>query len=466
MKHVALINPPTRDGNFVPPLGLLTMAAVLERAGHGVAVFDGNAAPLDMAAVEDFKPDLIGLTAVTSSVRQARAMAGELRQRLPQTKVVLGGPHPTALPGEVAAWPEVDFVVAGEGEAAMLGLTQWLDAHGDASQLSAVPNLHHKAAGPPAFTFQAPFLSAAELAALPLPAYHLLDIERVARNLRHGLFRQGRLALPYMASRGCPHHCAFCCNMMGRGVRRKPPSQVLDEIEHLVLTYGLDEIYLEDDNFTASKPFATAVLDGIRQRGLPISLKFANGARIDTLDDELLEKMRLAGCESLSFGLESGSRKVLGLMRKKLDLDLVRRRARDIKKHGFLMGANMILGYPGETEDDIWESFRFFQSLGLDSVAVVNLIPFPGSAVRALCEEKGYLTPEAADWDNYYFDMRAPKILIETPDMPAERLRRLMRQVFVRLYTDPRRLWTLVTHLHPRDTLLGAVTMVRRLVGA
>jgi radical SAM superfamily enzyme YgiQ (UPF0313 family) len=462
MKRIALINPPTPDGNFVPPLGLLTIAAVLEKHGYEPAVFDANADPSAQERIKDFKPDLMGLTAVTSAILPAKRLAGELRGLLPSVPVVFGGPHPAAVPLESISWPEVDFVVAGEGEAAMLALVQWLEAKAGPGEIAKVPNLHHKVQGLPQFTFHQEFLSSMELSELPMPAYHLLDVDMVAQRLRHGLFRKGKRALPYMASRGCPHLCAFCCQMMGRRVRRKSPKQVISEIEYLVSAYNLDEIYIEDDNFTSSKRFAVAVLDGIYERGLPISIKFANGARIDTLDNELLEKMRRAGCSSLSFGLESGSARVLKMMQKHLDLDLVRRRARDIKKHGFLMGANMILGFPGETEEDIWESYDFFSSLGLDSIAVVNLIPFPGTQVRSTCEENGYLTEEASSWDNYYFDIKDPKILIETPFLPKDRLKAVMKKVFLKLYTDRRRLWTLVRHMSWRDVLSGAATMVKR----
>ncbi|MHC1712828.1 MAG: radical SAM protein [Solidesulfovibrio sp.] len=234
MKRIALINPPTPDGNFVPPLGLLTIAAVLEKQGYEPAVFDANGNPAAKSSIQDFKPDLIGLTAVTSAILSAKKLAGELRTLLPGVPITFGGPHPTAMPLEVISWPEVDYVITGEGEVAMLGLMEWISAKGSLAELSKIPNLYHKNAGLPQFTYRDEFLSSKILRELPLPAYHLLDVETVVKKLRHGLFRKGKRALPYMASRGCPHQCAFCCQMMGRRVRRKSPEQVIDEIEHLV----------------------------------------------------------------------------------------------------------------------------------------------------------------------------------------------------------------------------------------
>lgn len=462
--RVALVNPHTPDGNFVPSMGLLVIAAVLRQRGVEPAVFDLNADPEHFSRLVDFNPDVVGLTAVTSSILSARRLAARVRQELPQARIAFGGPHPSASPQEVIAWPEADFVVVGEGERAMDSLCAWIEARGDAAQIAQVPNLWHKEAGLPSFTFRADFLHSRELDELPMPAYDLLDIDLVASRLRHGLIRKGSRALPFMATRGCPHLCAFCCRVMGQRIRRRSPERVLDEIEHLVRTYALDELYMEDDNFTASKRYAMTVLNGIRERGLPIALKFANGMRIDTLDDELLDAMRLAGCHSVSFGLESGSPRVLSMMRKHLDLDKVRSQARMVRKHGFLLGANMIIGFPGEREADIWEGFDFFQSLQLDSVAVVNLIPFPGTQVRDICLEHGYLTELAKNWDNYYFDINAPKILIETPELPAEQLRQIMSKVFVKLYTDPRRVLRLVRNMSLKDIATGVATVTRRVL--
>ncbi|MBF0471817.1 MAG: radical SAM protein, partial [Gammaproteobacteria bacterium] len=290
------------------------------------------------------------------------------------------------------------------------------------------------------------------------------DVDRIATKVRHGLFRQGTRILPYMASRGCPYLCTFCSVMMGRKIRRLPVERVLEDFEYLIERYQIDQIYLEDDNFTASKKYCNAILDGIAERQLPITIKFANGIRLENMHPPTLEKMRRAGVHSISFGLESGSEKVLQLMKKSLDLEKTRRRVEMIKSHGFLVGANMIIGYPGEREEDIWESYRYFMDLGLDSTAVVNLIPFPGTDVRSECEKNGWLTPEAADWNNYYFDIKDPKVLIETEYLSQADVRRLLKKIFLKIYTNPRRVATLVKNASIRDLLSGAVMMTQRIL--
>ena len=439
------------------------MAAVLEKGGHQVAVFDQSFDPDVARFIVSFKPDIIGVSAVTSAVLSGRDMVKQIKREIPEAVILFGGPHPTAMPFEVVSWPEIDFVITGEGELSIQMLADWLDKKGSSDQLKKIPNLYFKSDTIVSYTYPAKFLTSDELTHLPLPAYHLLDVDRIASRIRHGLFRKGKRVLPYMATRGCPNQCTFCCRMMGSRVRRRHPDQVLNDLEDMIIRYDLDEIYFEDDNFTSSKSYALRILDGMIERGFPISVKFANGLRIDSISEEILEKMRSVGCHSLGFGLESGSERVLKLMQKNLNLAQVQNDIKKIKSFGFLVGANMILGYPGETENDIWEGFQFFESLNLDSIAVVNLIPFPGTAVREICEQNGYLTEQADSWDNYYFDIKNPKILIETEHLSQEQLKKILKKIFFKLYTDRTRLLTLLKNMSFSDIKDGTMMMIQKM---
>ncbi len=205
----------------------------------------------------------------------------------------------------------------------------------------------------------------------------------------------------------------------------------------MVKQYDVDEIFFEDDNFFADRRRAVQILGDWPTLARPPLLKFANGVRVDRLDEELLDLMKGAGVDSVSFGLESGSPATLALMKKRLDLDRVRAVVDLVKRKGLRVGGNCILGYPGETLATLRESVDYLRSLDLDSSAIVNLIPFPGTEARALCEQNGWLTPAAAEHGNYYFRFWDPIPLVATPSLSAQGLRREMRRAYRRLYLRP-----------------------------
>ena len=460
---IAFIQPMVRDGNLTPPLGILTIAAVMEDEGCEVRFFDERIADDALGATIDFRPDIVGISAVTPSVLRARELAVHIKDALPDAVVVFGGPHPTAMPEEVSGWDSVDFVVAGEGEYSFRDLCRCLLRGGTPSELSTVPNLCYSVEGSFVQNAMRPLLKQEELDKLPLPAFHLLNLEAVFKKTRHGLFQRGKRTLPVMGSRGCPNRCTFCCRVMGSRIRYRDTDLLLSEIEEMVRNYNLDEIYFEDDNFTADRKRAHAILDSLVERKLGIYIKFANGISADKVDREILEKMRKAGCYAISFGIESGSPRVLEMMRKNLSLKKVRENVRIAKSLGFLVGGNCIIGYPGETVQDIEQSLDFFTSLDLDSMAIVNLIPFPGTEVRRICEEKGYLTPEAHDWNNYIFDINKPRILVETELIDRVALMRIFNQAYRRMYLNPKKIFRFLKNMKPKDIIEGAKVMSRKL---
>ena len=180
---------------------------------------------------------------------------------------------------------------------------------------------------------------------------------------------------------------------------------------------------------------------------------------MDLVDREILTAMKRANVYSLSFGIESGSRNTLARMKKRLSLDKARENILIAKSMGFAVGSNCIIGYPGETVADIEESLKFFLSLPLDSMAIVNLVPFPGTEVRTICEKEGWLTPEAADWDNYYFSINNPIPMIETPYLSRKELIMLVRKAYRKMYMRPSWILKSIRYLTPEKILKGFKTM-------
>ena len=460
----ALYVPHVPDENTTPPLGPLYLLAVLEKAGIEGRLFDAR---LGRAALEElvaYGPGIVGVSAVTPGYEDGLRAAKAVKERLGDIPVIFGGPHPTSLPEDVLRESAVDYVLTGECEGALSKLCSLL-GEGKATETSLrhVPNLWFKKGEAIQHTESLPFLSPEELDALPWPAFHLMDLETYFSGTQtHGLFRRGKRILPIMTGRGCPQNCTYCCRVMGQRVRERSTDSVMAEIRHLVDTYAVDEIYIEDDTFTIPRARALDILERLASFTPPIYIKFANGVRADLVDSELLAAMKRARVYSLSFGIESGCEATLKKMKKHLDLERARENVLLAKSMGFLVGANCIIGYPGETLADIEVSMNFFLALPLDSMAIVNLVPFPGTEVRRICEEKGYLTEHAARWGNYFFSINNPIPLIETPALSQEDLVRAVKRAYRRMYMRPKWLWRSLRHLSIRQIIAGAVIMLGR----
>ena len=236
----------------------------------------------------------------------------------------------------------------------------------------------------------------------------------------------------------------------------------MNEIESLVRDYNLDEVWFEDDNFTANPKRAHEILDSLIELNLGVYIKFANGIRADGVDNKMLEKMQNAGCYNLSFAIESGSSRVLKMMKKNLSLIKAKENIDMAKSMGFLVGSNCIIGYPGETVDDIKESLDFFMDLNLDSMAISSLIPFPGTELRRICEENGYLTAEAENWNNYIFDINKPKILIETECLDGKAITRLINKAYYRMYLNPWRVYRIIRHMKLENIIKGVYILLSK----
>jgi radical SAM superfamily enzyme YgiQ (UPF0313 family) len=434
----------------------------MEQNGFEGRLFDARIDRHAFQKLLAFNPEIVGVSAVTPGYLGGLRASARIKQFLPGVPIIFGGPHPSSLPKEVVAEPSVDCVLVGESEKTFLDLCRRLrDRAISPVSLREVKNLAFKIDHEIVLTERAPFLAAEDLDALPWPAFHRMDLVTYFSGTQaHGLFRRGKRILPIMSARGCPHRCTFCCRVMGKKIRSRSIESVMTEVRFLVDTYGIDELYFEDDNFTIQRDRALEILERMAAFKPATYLKFANGIRADMVDREILGAMKRARVYSLSFGIESGCTATLTRMKKSLDLDKARENILLAKSMGFLVGANCIIGYPGETVQDVEKSLDFFFSLPLDSMAIVNLVPFPGTEVREHCEGKGYLTKEARNWDNYFFSLNNPHPLVETPQLPKRELVRLVHKAYRRMYLRPRWLWHSLKHISPRQIMTGLAVML------
>lgn len=456
--RVAIYVPYVPDENTTPPLGPLYLLSVLENKGFDVWLFDERLEKMALNKLLEFKPDIVGISAVTAAYNRGLEAAKRIKSLNSRIKTVFGGPHPSALPETVIKEQAVDFVCVSESEISLSDLCcRVRDNDLSCKSLQAVSNLFYKDGNNVCFTDRRKLLSGRELDALPFPAFHRMDIDAYFSNTQaHGLFKKGKRILPLMSARGCPSKCTFCCRVMGDILRERSVESVISEIKYLIATFGVDEIYFEDDNFTLNKKRALEILDKIAFLSPGIYIKFANGIRADALDRDLLSAMKRAGAYSLSFGIESGCTETLKKMHKRLNIQMAKENILLARSMGFFVGSNCIIGYPGETVHDIEESLKYFLDLPLDSMAIVNLVPFPGTEVRKICKENNCLTKEAQNWDNYYFSINNPIPLVESREVSKKELIRLIRKAYRKMYLRPSWIMKTVRHV-PMDNIVRGI---------
>jgi len=405
--RVLLINPyyPISETPS-PPLGLAFLAGALERAGNQVKLLDCVVFPFsrDLLAsmLRDFHPELVGSTAVTMTVDHALEALESVKALDPSITTVIGGPHATFCATDILqSCDQVDVVVCGEGENTLVALTKALESK---ASWEGIPGIAFRDGHRIAATASPPL---ADLDDLAPPARHLIPL---------GRYRALGMPVSMTTSRGCPYKCIFCVGrkMVGARVRYRDPVRVVDEMEDLS-TLDFHQINLADDLFTANADHCLAVCNEILYRGLRVN--WTSFARVDTVSRQMLDKMRQAGCTTVSFGVESGSPKMLRRIKKGITLEQVVHAMQLCRDCGIDPHASFILGLPGETEKTLRQTLAFGERLKAMGVShgFHILAPFPGTDVRERVDEYD-LQILSDDWRRYH----ANRAIIRTAGVQSE----------------------------------------------
>ena len=414
-----LINPPyPLTESPIMPLGLSYIAAVLEKNGFEVKVLDLLVSQYSEEKLyrymAEFRPEVVGATAVTMNYPISASILRLCKRYDENVITVIGGPHVTFCAEQtLREAPWIDIVVRGEGEYTMLDIVS-------GKKLPEIEGLVFRKEDGMVITSNRPWIE--NLDELPLPARHLFPLSKYSAFGAGGSLITGR---------GCPFNCIFCLGhrMTGRRVRLRNPKLVVDEMQ-LVQELGFKEIYVEDDLLTLNHAHVHAICDEIVNRGLKI--KWNAFSRVDTVNRELLRKMKQAGCFGLLYGVESGNQEILDRAKKKITLEKVRQAVALAKEMGMKAVASFIIGLPGETRDTMRQSYDFARQLGTPYGFHV-LAPFPGTELREKAEEYG-ITVLTDEWSKY----DANRAVTATPDAGAREVTEILRQY----YDDVRRYMT------------------------
>lgn len=388
---------------FCEPLGLLSVAAVLEEHGAEVAVIDGAAEGIGQEKLEsrisEFNPEVIGVAyMMTELYPDSMEAVKTARRAAPEAKIVAGGHYASFVADKIIETsPDVDYAVVGEGEYTFLELVRSIENKHSVDKIKGITFRHNGKA-----VFTGPGEPIQNLDELPPPARHLvanISYGNLHREGGYQLFNKNLSGL--VSSRGCPFGCTFCsCTAFsGRKVRTKSPEKVVNEMEYLVNERGVEQIFIVDDNFTMFPKRVMDICGLMEERNIEVD--WVCEGRVDTSSKEMYEKMVDAGCRFIFFGLESGSQKILDYYEKKTTVEKGERAVGLAQKAGLDVIGSLILGAPIETEEDYQKTLDLATRSELDVMEINLLKVLPGTELWRRFEATGAIGPN--DWNKYLF---------------------------------------------------------------
>lgn len=445
---------------ILPNLGLGYLATALRNRGNDVVYLDCLKEKVRSSKWEKILKtnsyDMIGIQMYSYTYDSVKSMLQIAKRINSNIITIIGGPHANAVPKETLEnIKEIDYVIHGEGEVAFPELVDVLKTISKDS-LFSVPNLAWRNNNNQVQINKRLFIE--NLDTLELPAWDLMD-PRTYPHLSHGLLNREYPIAPIFSTRGCPFNCSFCSSHanMGNTIRKRTPSKVVDEIEFLVKEYGVREIHFEDDNFTFYKDFAAEVCQLIIDRKVKISWACPNGVRLDTLDAELLKLMERAGCYSFALGIESGSDRVLKLMKKGNSTEKMRQKIRLIAETTRIrMTGFLIVGFPGETEDDIRQTEKLVLEEPLHRVSASSFLPLPGTKIYENLVKEGKL-PQKYDWNKL---TEFEEDVFSVGSLSKKMILDSMRNMHLKFYLRPKIIFNILREINSLEQFKIALKML------
>ncbi len=372
-----------------PPMGLLYIASSLEHSGYKVNVVDAHAEDLSISDVikraHEFSPDVIGISCNYAPLHNInKDLCDEIKKERKGIITVVGGNHATAaydlLLNESRS---IDYIIMGQGEYIFPKLLQNISSGLPITNVRGIAYLSDGI-----ITKNQPEPVISNLDELPMPSYHLVNMLLYDR-------------YNIITSRGCPYRCNYCAsNVITRGkVYYRGIRAIIHEIKYLYNRYGKKQIWFSDDTFTSNKVFADKLMDALTDLG---GIEWSCLTRVNTVDSNLLTKMKRAGCKYISYGVESADPDMLNDMNKGITMDTVREAITNTKQSGLDMYLFFIVGYPGDTEEKVERDFDLVREICPTGVGFNIFVPLPGSKIWDELVSTGKLEPSAMNWDHLF----------------------------------------------------------------
>ncbi len=438
----------------VPGIGTLTLAAVARAQGHRVHLVDGKrtGTPVEEVArtVASHAPDHVGISATTISIVNAARIAERVKALVPRAVITVGGPHVSAIPERtLAEFAGFDYGIVGEGERSYLDL---IDRLATDRSPADVAGLVARGASGVTVNPRAPYLDGEELDRLPEPAWDLvpnfpLRFQPNVFNYRH------TPVASLVTSRGCPFSCTFCDrSTSGRRGRFHSVEYVVRLCRRLA-DMGVRHVLFYDDLFTVNRPRVVELCERFLQEGFRFT--WSCNSHPNLLDLPTLQLMRRAGCWQIAYGIESGSQRVLNVVKHEVKLPRMLETLRLTRTAGIRVKGLLMMAHPTEGEDSLQETIAFLRTAPLDLVQITKFTPYPGTPIYGTVHEHGEFVE---DWER----MNAMNWVFVPHGLSRETLERAFRHAYRAFYTRPAVVWGLTRTLLGEPRFLGRMATYAR----
>ncbi|WP_455364503.1 B12-binding domain-containing radical SAM protein [[Eubacterium] cellulosolvens] len=396
MSDILLLQPPlpppldayVRDMVLTPPLGLCYLASCLKK-DYRVSILDASILNLDMktitSEIKKADPKILGITTTTYTYKNSLKIAQIAKQLNKSIATVLGGPHVTFTAEETLSNHQIDFVVRHEGEMTMKQLSDFiLKKEG---KLGSIKGVTYRAGEEIISASPQPLIE--DLDGLPFPSRDLTPLHLY------------RIPGSIITSRGCPSKCIFCAAgaMSGQKYRVRSPDNIVKEVQEMIQKINPGFFFIADDTFTIFPERVKAISQKFRELGI----RWVCEARVNTVNEEILEELASAGCFAIQFGVESGSQKILDSILKGTTIKQVRNAVNWCLKLGIIPVCSFMTPHPEDDWETVMETEKLMNELrGLGAQLYVSLTtPFPGTFLYDKATELGIklLTEDTDDYN-------------------------------------------------------------------
>jgi anaerobic magnesium-protoporphyrin IX monomethyl ester cyclase len=378
----------------IPGIGMLVMAAVARKKGYDVTVVDakggGETLPEVTARILALRPDVVGFSATTISITNAGRIAEGLKDTDASIVTVVGGPHVSAIPTRTLdAFPSFDYGIVGEGEISFFDLVECLREARDPGAIGGL--VRRDESGRAVANERTPYIT--DLDALPPPAWDL--VPDFPHRFQPSLFSYRRSPVATLVtSRGCPFSCAFCDrSTSGKLGRYHSTESVLDLCGRLV-DLGVRHVIFYDDLFTVKKKRVVELCEAFLSAGFEFT--WSCNSHPNLLDPETLRLMKRAGCWQIAYGIESGSQRILDVVKREVRLPRMRETLRMTRESGIRAKGYLMIAHPTETVETLEETASFLKTVELDLCQVTKFTPYPGTPAYSTIHDHGAFEE---DWE-------------------------------------------------------------------